>query len=603
MMSSGCRLFLFSDDSVEVQYGGDGRFCLSPCASEFLYEKPVLGAHPVLRPERGRHRTEFVTSSCREEVLQALNFRNTFSTHPFLPSNLVPPEKRITLMTNISEVTWPCDEDDAGCVTRLEDGSIKVSSVEGHAHLYMPTSQQEFIVEFLCQLSCISTWQSKDKSLISETNATDKTRDSKRCKYSSCVLQEDSCVTKHAFQYTWLVQRHSTASCPLSFHHPMNLAFLFHRKSTSRDAEGSSHTCMAIGDDECLKHLRKGAVSVLPQALPLACPAPHMHRWNFSNLEQEDFLTAHPLPLKVVICNGVLYRFNLDGALSVEVYPGDGSVFRSEGDNIGKYFKHLFLNKETGQVEDRLYTARDLPPDKPRALYSVRSVISQAKRFLELCCSKKLSLNSLSYSCCWKMESGAHAGVAVPILLEQCYMPDKGKFAVYSDNLVLGNFLDGVLLFMIWSFANFNKEAELKDSMNVSHSSVHKHNHLGWCRLQFPNGASKLVELESPGEFASYIRPAVAWCQSLDDSSQRSVPTPVVTQNWSVEAELKKIQRFQFLLENGRTGSHRADVRLCSQPSSDDSLQQTMGDINIHSILEKTSKAIRDIDVLLSSRK
>ncbi|XP_073478171.1 uncharacterized protein C5orf34 homolog isoform X2 [Aquarana catesbeiana] len=109
-----------------------------------------------------------------------------------------------------------------------------------------------------------------------------------------------------------------------------------------------------------------------------------LQRWNFANftLEQEDFLTAHPLPLKVMIHNGVLYRFNMDGTLSVEIYPGDGSVFRSEAEHLGKYFKHYFVNKEIGQVEDRLYTVRDLPPDKPRTLYSVRSILSQAKRLL-----------------------------------------------------------------------------------------------------------------------------------------------------------------------------------------------------------------------------
>ncbi|CAI9560232.1 unnamed protein product, partial [Staurois parvus] len=139
------------------------------------------------------------------------------------------------------EITWPFVEDDTGCVTRLEDGSVKVSSVDGHAHFYMPISQQEFTVEFLCQLSCIPTSQNKEKPVSSDPNpANDKTRDRKRWKYSSCVLQEDSqsCVTKHAFEYTWLVQRYSTASCPLSFQHPMNLALRFHGQSTHKRYRG-----------------------------------------------------------------------------------------------------------------------------------------------------------------------------------------------------------------------------------------------------------------------------------------------------------------------------------------------------------------------------
>ncbi|XP_072272776.1 uncharacterized protein C5orf34 homolog [Pyxicephalus adspersus] len=609
-MSAGCSLLLFCDDSVEVHYGDKGRLCLSPCGAEFMCEKPLPEAHPVHKPQRRRHRTEFVTSSCKDQVLEALNFRNTFALHPFLPSNLIPSGKRTRLMTKISEITWPSMEDDTGCVTRLEDGTVKVSSVDGHAHLYMSIYQQEFSVEYLCELShsCMPKSQNKENPVSNDTNpANGKTKDRKNWKYSSCVLQEDSksCATNHAFHYTWLVQRYSVASCPHTFQHAMNLALHFHRQSMLRNTDGSSDICTIIEDDESSKHLRNGAVSILPHTLPLSCPEPHLHRWNFSQstMEQEDFLMTHPVPLKVVIYNGVLYRFFLDGPLSVEIYPGDGSVFRSEGDNIGKYFKHFYLNDKTGQVEDRLYTVRDLPPDKPRALYSVRSIISQARRFLELCCSKKLSLNSLSYTCCWKTESGADSGVTMPVVLEQCFMPDKGKFAVYSDNMVLASFIDGVVLFMIWSFTNFNKEEVLKDSMSVSHSSVQKHDHLCWCRLQFPNGASKLVELESPGEYVSYIRPAVAWCRSLDDRSQRNIPAPVVTENWLVEAELKKIQRFQFLLENGNTGSNKANVKLCSQPDNDDGLQEEMSAINIHSILEKTSKAIRDIDILLSSRK
>lgn len=186
-------------------------------------------------------------------------------------------------MTDISEVTWPSVEDDAGSVTRLEDGSVKVSSVDGHARLYMPISQQEFTVEFVCQLSCISTVQTKKNPVSSEPNTVnDNTRDSKRWKYSSCVLQEDaqSLVSKHAFQYTWLVQRYSTALCPQTFHHPMNLALHFHRQFTQNSTEGSSDTCTIIGDDECSKHLRNGAVSVLPCALPLSCPAAHLHRYS-----------------------------------------------------------------------------------------------------------------------------------------------------------------------------------------------------------------------------------------------------------------------------------------------------------------------------------
>ncbi|KAM9331002.1 uncharacterized protein C5orf34 homolog [Gastrophryne carolinensis] len=556
-MDSGVAAFLFCDESLEVRYGDGGRLCLSPCATHFLHERPQPGAHPLQPPHTARHRTEFATSTCRDKVLQALNFRNAFSCRPFLPSSLIPSDQKIRLLKEISEVTWPSMDKDSECVTRLDDGSIRISSEDGHAHLYMPALQKEFTVEFLCQLSsampvCAAVLQNKEVPASSEGKATEnKTKCNKRSKYFSCALQEDppSCVKVHALEYTWLVQRYSTACCPPPFHYPMCLALHFHRQSTQQsDVQSSDHTCDPMDDCDDAKHPRKGASSALPQSLPLNCPATHLHRWNVT-LENEDFLTTHPLPLKVVFYNGALYRYNLDGSPSLEVYPGDGSVFLSDGDGLGKYFKHYFLDGER-QIGERVYTFRDLPPDKPRAVYSVRSIITQARRFLELCCSKKLTLNSLSHLPCWTMVSGSEERLAAPVLLEQCFMPDKGNFAVYSDNMVLARFLDGVILFMIWSFTSFNKEDNgVKDSITVWNPlCTYKHERLAWCRLQFPNGASKLIELEAPREYTSYIRPAVAWCRWLDENSQSSTQAPIPRENWSVEAEIKKIQRFNCIL-------------------------------------------------------
>ncbi|XP_075039840.1 uncharacterized protein C5orf34 homolog isoform X2 [Mixophyes fleayi] len=551
-MSSSCDLVLYSDDSVEAQYPDGGRLCLSPCGTEFMYERPWAGGHPVQGPERGRHRTEFVTSSCRDQVLQALNFRNTFSSRPFLPSRLIPSEKKICILAEIADVTWPTLADDSGCVVRLQDGSVKVSSLDGHAHLYMTTIQKEFTVEFLCQLSC--TTPAPDTASHSEgdlMNSSPKaagnktTRDINKSKYASCVFQEDSqpCVTKHALQYTWLMQRFSVSCCPESFQYPMGLALNFHRQSAQQDElKGSADSCDTTADCDI------GNVCVVPRALPLSCPATHMHRFNFWNvsLEKDDVCTVHPLPLKVVLCNDILYRFILEGTNLVEIHPGDGSVFLSEGDCMGKYFKHCFVTGETKQAEDRLYTVRDLPPDKPRALYSVRSIISQARRFLESCCRNKLSLNPLSHTCCWKM---------------------------------------------------------LKDSSAFHKASnASKHEPFGWCCLRLPDGSSELVELECPGQYVSYTRTAAAWCQQLDEKSQREILTPVTTKHCSVAAELQKIHRFNFLLENS-TLNHKSNSKLSSQLDTADSLQERMGEINIQSILEKTSKAIQDIDLLLSSRK
>ncbi|XP_073536403.1 uncharacterized protein C5orf34 homolog isoform X2 [Phyllobates terribilis] len=558
-MSAPCSLLLYADDSAEVQYGDGARLLLSPCGTEFMYERPQAGGHPVQRPGRGRHRTEYVTSSCREQVLQALNFRNTFSSRPFLPSSLVPLEEIMTLLPEISEVAWPSLKEDSGCVACLEDGSVHVSSVDGHAHLYMTALQKELTVKFLCQLSCVpcapeNTTQSKENT-DPQTAKIKPTRDLSRSKYSSCVLQQGSplCLTKHTCLYTWLVQRFSVADCPPPFQYPMDLALHFHQQFP-RQGDIKQLVCeaeTAAGSNS----LEIRTVSVLPKALPLTCSAAHVHRWRScrSALEGGDALAGNSLPVKVVIYSGVLYRFILDRTNLVEIHPGDGSVFTSEGDSMGKYFKHCFIKEDTKQTDDRLYTARDLPPDKPRAPYSVRSLISQATRFLEFCCQHKLSISPLSDSCCWRM------------------CPDS-KALQRSSGTAL-------------------------------------HERFGWCCLRFPNGSSKLVEMEDPGEYASYIRSAVAWCRWLDEKSLGQIMTPVTTETdmvkgfGTVARELQKIQRFNFLSENGSAQCNRNDTKLPSRPDNDDGGGGDIREMNIQAILEKTSKAIQDIDSLLSSRK
>ncbi|XP_073536402.1 uncharacterized protein C5orf34 homolog isoform X1 [Phyllobates terribilis] len=615
-MSAPCSLLLYADDSAEVQYGDGARLLLSPCGTEFMYERPQAGGHPVQRPGRGRHRTEYVTSSCREQVLQALNFRNTFSSRPFLPSSLVPLEEIMTLLPEISEVAWPSLKEDSGCVACLEDGSVHVSSVDGHAHLYMTALQKELTVKFLCQLSCVpcapeNTTQSKENT-DPQTAKIKPTRDLSRSKYSSCVLQQGSplCLTKHTCLYTWLVQRFSVADCPPPFQYPMDLALHFHQQFP-RQGDIKQLVCeaeTAAGSNS----LEIRTVSVLPKALPLTCSAAHVHRWRScrSALEGGDALAGNSLPVKVVIYSGVLYRFILDRTNLVEIHPGDGSVFTSEGDSMGKYFKHCFIKEDTKQTDDRLYTARDLPPDKPRAPYSVRSLISQATRFLEFCCQHKLSISPLSDSCCWRMGSGPDSRAVAPVLLQQSFIPNQGRFAAYSNNAVYASYVDGVLLHLIWGFANFNKNEECPDSKALQRSSgTALHERFGWCCLRFPNGSSKLVEMEDPGEYASYIRSAVAWCRWLDEKSLGQIMTPVTTETdmvkgfGTVARELQKIQRFNFLSENGSAQCNRNDTKLPSRPDNDDGGGGDIREMNIQAILEKTSKAIQDIDSLLSSRK
>lgn len=95
-------------------------------------------------------------------------------------------------------------------------------------------------------------------------------------------------------------------------------------------------------------------VSVLPRALLLSCPAPHLHRWNFSDsFSQKQFgaeeYSYHEL-VKVVWYKAVTYRLTHKHMNSIEIYPGDGSVFKSEGAYLGNYFTYYSIRKESEEV-------------------------------------------------------------------------------------------------------------------------------------------------------------------------------------------------------------------------------------------------------------
>lgn len=65
-MAAEVRMVLYEDDSVQVHYACGSTLQLSPCGSEFLFEKALPpSTHPLEQPERIRQRTHFVISNYR----------------------------------------------------------------------------------------------------------------------------------------------------------------------------------------------------------------------------------------------------------------------------------------------------------------------------------------------------------------------------------------------------------------------------------------------------------------------------------------------------------------------------------------------------------
>nr|XP_045249612.1 uncharacterized protein C5orf34 homolog isoform X7 [Macaca fascicularis] len=545
-MAAELRMVLYEDDSVQVQYVDGSTLQLSPCGSEFLFEKsPPVSAHPLEQPERIRQRTHFVISTYREQLQRALDFRNSSATYPFLSETIIPSERKKHIFIDITEVRWPSLGTD-GTMICMESGIVKITSLDGHAYLCLPRSQHEFTVHFLCKVS-----QKSDSSAgLSETNnkaPKDKLEKAgKICIHGNLsgqrlknkenelhcqimkskeTLKKMNCVngtegreelplpgTKHTCVYTWVKQCWSVAACPEEWKYPLSLALHFHKKINNMskiDAHITQSRCLTSDISE----ERGKVVSVLPRALPLSCPVPHLHRWNFwdSLLQRQSNEYSYPEQVKMVWYKGVTYRLTHQNMNSIEIYPGDGSVFKSEGAYFGKYFTYYSIQEGSEEREEKTYSVNNLPPDRPGSPFSVGSLIKQATRILQHCVKMRLSLSHNYRICCWKM--------------------------------------------------------------------VNQGLNLGWCKLTFPDGQDQLIQIEHPEPYER-----------------------------SVASELEKIQKFNLLLENSGILNQISNKKN-EQPSDHykpGSSETLLGEVNENRVsiaLKKTSEILHDIDCLLSNSK
>uniref|UniRef100_A0A8I5NQ77 Chromosome 5 open reading frame 34 n=1 Tax=Papio anubis TaxID=9555 RepID=A0A8I5NQ77_PAPAN len=579
-MAAELRMVLYEDDSVQVQYVDGSTLQLSPCGSEFLLEKsPPVSAHPLEQPERIRQRTHFVISTYREQLQRALDFRNSSATYPFLSETIIPSERKKHIFIDITEVRWPSLDTD-GTMICMESGIVKITSLDGHAYLCLPRSQHEFTVHFLCKVS-----QKSDSSAgLSGTNnkaPKDKLveKAGKICIHGNLsgqrlknkenelhcqimkskeTLKKMSCVngtegreelplpgTKHTCVYTWVKQCWSVAACPEEWKYPLSLALHFHKKINNMskiDAHITQSRCLTSDISE----ERGKMVSVLPRALPLSCPVPHLHRWNFwdSLLQRQCDEYSYPEQVKMVWYKGVTYRFTHQNMNSIEIYPGDGSVFKSEGAYFGKYFTYYSIQEGSEEREEKTYSVNNLPPDRPGSPFSVGSLIKQATRILQHCVKMRLSLSHNYRICCWKM-------VNQGLNLGWC----KLTFPDGQDQLI---------------------QIEHPEPYERYVTTV-----TSWCRRLFQT---------SPREMPTHSS------------------SSVLQENWSVASELEKIQKFNLLLENSGILNQISNKK--NEQSSDHykpgSSETLLGEVNENRVsiaLKKTSEILHDIDCLLSNSK
>ncbi|XP_014017282.1 uncharacterized protein C5orf34 homolog isoform X2 [Salmo salar] len=384
-------MIMYKDDSVDVRYVDDSRLHLSPCGSEFMLEKaPARSAHPLQSSEKVRQRTRFATSSYKDLMLGALEFRNEYATRPYLPEELIPDDHRKVFSID-PEVEWPA------CYSCTAEVGLNretvVSSVERRASLLLSSSGEEFSVNFTCRLS--HNQHHRPRSRDPNRSVTEHTQqDNQTCRPKTPSQQSSACAEQQpgeVYLSTRVVQHHSVSCVPLVWRYPLSLALRLWRAQSQPSGErnrGETEEETARGRDQterAMTNTSRGERSYLPQALPLRCPSPHQHRWKFRySLVQDEQEADQDLPtelVKVVWCQGVLYRI-VDGAIPVvEVSPGDGSVIRSNG-VLASYFTHHRAGPGPGEVKDVMYHLSSLPPDTPGQVYSVCSMVTRASRIL-----------------------------------------------------------------------------------------------------------------------------------------------------------------------------------------------------------------------------
>ncbi|XP_063151758.1 uncharacterized protein C5orf34 homolog [Candoia aspera] len=635
-MGSESLMILYEDNSVEVYYADRSRLLLSPCGSEFLFEKAIPpSAHPVQPPERVRQRTPFAISIYRKQLLRAIDFRNQYSERPYLPSDIIPPERKNVIFTDITEARWP-GLHAANEEIHLLNGNVKVSSLDGHASLFLSELQQEFTVEFLCKVSetlptpltfsersfCESTQepygssnQHSDLKTCSRLVGT-KTKDNRGIENSvqennSSALRKEDKISqsseKSSFEYSRVIQHISVSSCPEEWKYPLSLALRVNQLFSGNEvgSHKGKNEDDGVGLDIPNEYRMASVVTCLPSALPLSCHAPFLHRWTFTDFfqqkeeEEEDGYYSYSQPVKVLWSKGIVYRFSL-GLRTIEIYPGDGSVFKSEGFFLGKYFTRYYVHQQTKQIEKTMYSVSSLPPDVPGSLYSVWTIITQSVRVLQHDLENMLSLTHNYNVCCWKLSPETGGREMLPLPLAEKFVPNVGRFFAYSDKKVYAVFCDGAVLNMEWDFGSRSGRSQNPQEANDT----------GWCKLTSPEGAQQLFQIDHPGPYERYITTVVEWCKSLNKDRGMCTNTreSIQEQSWSVAAELEKIRRFNFLVENSNipgmistVGKNLSSSLDTGSVSKEVFLAEDVSVKNITETLEKTSKVINDIDSLLAS--
>ncbi|KAK2170996.1 hypothetical protein NP493_1116g00002 [Ridgeia piscesae] len=568
-----------------------------------------------------QQRSRFVTSSYRDKLKAALDFRNMFASRPYLCDVSLDTGDTVCLYTDIVEVAWPVTLTSGQLETR-PDHSLRLTSVDEWAQVILAPTGQHFTVKFLCALDKVIAWQPRWTGSEGELPG----------RGGDCGDKAGDTDSGPGRTYVWTTQHHSVADYPDHWHHPVELLLSYVSMATNDDESLASH-CLTNKTEN--KNLAAGTrdressevitslvenrktnklvpcvVTRLPQALPLNCTAQQLHRWrnDDATVPSGGSEVYYGGRLKVVCSQGVIYRLLRSVPSAIEVYPGDDSVLRSTG-MTAVFFKH-FLHRND-KVEERMYSVDSPPPHVPGLPYPIARLLSTATRFMRQVQGENLQLLPADVAVCWQTK---HIDLVPPlasVLLEECDIPNVGRFTAHSSGHVRIVFTDRTCLDM---FADF--QHRLATCQQHSDTEVPKVTSewtelpKGVCRLLLPTGHYHMVQVVNPGIYTKYVAAAMDWAgwvnsspserymyykDSLYDTDKRA----------TVDSELKKIRCFNYLLETGHTDHirHNTPTVTMATTTNDQSQCNQAQEVNfdlIQDVLRKTSAAVQDLGQFLT---
>ncbi|XP_033760537.1 uncharacterized protein C5orf34 homolog [Pecten maximus] len=375
--------------------------------------------------------------------------------------------------------------------------------------------------------------------------------------------------------YSWVTRHYSCEECPVVWSHPVNLAraVLDNRDSLEQKAlKLCSNPKKKLSDPRTVRR-EKCVLSTLPRPLPLSCEGKHLHSLGGQYLYDDDKDLEGNLAvfkqgkLKVLLIEGVVFRLvRLATTKVVEIFPGDGSVITSQGLS-GHFFKHV-LPRGHDKVEERTYSLKSAPPTPPKAAYSIEKLIKRAHRFLSQAGQEDKMITNADV-CCWKYVE-KKLELLPTTLLEDCCVPNHGKFSAYSNGHVRILFDDRTSLEMTADFSRRVKsclehtegpsgdDTQMEEDENRSILVTKQHmttKQSGLCKLLLPNGHYQIVDVNHPGVYKRYTDAAMEWQAWVNSSPGQRKDfyerwDKQDTHNVMAAKELQKIKCFNYIVDN-----------------------------------------------------